>query len=120
MQSVETNHYSYYLTLMLMELQKSINRLKILKGISYSHFSNDKDILHAYNSELNILESKLDNSTVLSEKNSIDILYIKNRTNTQAELDVRTYILQSAYTNICDDPTEISYQPYDWYFECFE
>lgn len=98
----------------------SINysNINILKGIGYSDFSNADD-----------LKTKLDNidkNYVLLDQikrllkdqvNSIDVFYIKSSANSQAELDTLSYIKDSSYSQICDDKTEIAYQPLEWYLD---
>ena len=89
----------------------------ILKGIGYASFNNADDLKR----KLNNIDKNyilLDHFNLSKEtSNTIDIFYIKSSANSQAEMDTITFIKDSMYTQICDDKSEISYQPLEWYLE---
>ncbi len=101
------------------EAKSNYEAISILKGIGYIEYNNTEDLKrnisefdtnHILLNELNLLSNN-------NCKNQIDIFYIKSNANSQAELDTISFIKESNYSQICDDKSEIPYQPLDWYLD---
>ena len=93
--------------------------INILKGIGYTTFKNADDLKQKIVSDVDkesILLDQLKNFLEV-KSGSIDIFYIKSSANSQAEMDTIDYIKNSQLSQICDDRSEIAYEPLEWYLE---
>jgi uncharacterized protein with HEPN domain len=86
------------------------------RNIGYSQFKNSEDIRVAYES--------IDKETVLmeqlehlneKEKNTCDVLYIQNSSNSQADLNALEYIKNIFDSSIIDERYESAYETLEWY-----
>ncbi len=96
---------------------ENYQKINFLRGIGYTSFSNAEDLKGAFNKVVDkdlILLDQLDKLSIDS-KDNIDIFYIKSSANSQAEMDTINFIKNSKYTQICDDSSEIAYEPLEWY-----
>jgi hypothetical protein len=95
---------------------QNYGKIDILKGIGYTPFENADDIIKAL--------EKMDKSSILldqlgnfrkEEKGTKDVFYIKTSSNSQAEIETIEYIKSGEFSQICDDSSEIAYEPLEWY-----
>ena len=96
---------------------ENYQKISFMKGIGYTAFNNADDLLSSIKKSIDreqILLEQMKNIPTES-KDTVDVFYIKSSSNSQAELDTINYIKNSCFTQICDDSTEIAYEPLEWY-----
>ncbi len=98
---------------------QNYEKVNILKSVGYSDFSNAEDIKRKIQTDVDKKSILIDQLHQLSKdkENSIDVFYIKSSANSQAEMDTLDFIKSSTYSQICDDSSEIAYQPLEWYLD---
>jgi hypothetical protein len=96
------------------------SKIDVLKTIGYSVFANSKDIIKNLD-KLPETPKLLEDLAISSPSNNKkDVFYIKSSTNSQAELDTFTWLMESAYSMTYDDPDEIEYRTFPWYIESIQ
>jgi hypothetical protein len=112
-------HLFVMLNTSIKDAAQNYANINILKNIGYSDFKNAADLARKIESSIDKKSILLDQLEALpkEKQNSIDVFYIKSSNNSQAEMDTLSFIKNSAYTQICDDTSEIAYQPLEWYLD---
>ncbi|MBT3272128.1 MAG: hypothetical protein HN368_03160 [Spirochaetales bacterium] len=90
---------------------------RIMRNIGYHPFSNGTDVLrslqqHRFERDVSItslIEARID------ECNTMDLLYLESPVQTQASLDVKSYLTSAEGQIIINDTTEVEYQTLSWY-----
>ncbi len=95
------------------------SKIDILKTIGYSTFNNGQNIINNLY-KLPETPKLLDDLSIKPKSSDRDIFYIQSSANSQAELDTLSWLGNSAYSLMYDDPEEIEYRTFAWYIDSIQ